>query len=97
MLDSEKLGIAAHLHVLLRRRLERVTDVEWMVRNRDYAREIVRLCQASVHLDLHQWAAKLEAALVAEVPPPPPPPRPVEVARVTEPGGLESRYIGRLR
>jgi hypothetical protein len=96
MLDSEKLGIAAHLHVLLRRRLERVTDVEWMVRNRDYAREIVRLCRTSAHPDLHQWAAKLEAALVAEEPPPPPP-RPVEVVRVTEPGSLESRYIGRLR
>ena len=33
MLDSDKLAIAAHLHVAMRRKLGRVTDVEWMVRS----------------------------------------------------------------
>ena len=35
MLDSEKLAIAAHLHVAMRRKLGRVIDVEWVVRNDD--------------------------------------------------------------
>ena len=29
MPDSDKLAIAAHLHVLLRRKTGRVTDTEW--------------------------------------------------------------------
>ena len=62
MADMDKLAVAAHLHVLLRRRLNRVTDVEWMARNRDYALEVVRLCTDSEHADLHDWAARLEAA-----------------------------------
>ena len=43
MSDSDKLAIAAHLHVLLRRKTGRVTDTEWMAVNADYAQEIVRL------------------------------------------------------
>ena len=31
MLNSEKLAVAAHLHVLLRRKTGRVTDTEWML------------------------------------------------------------------
>ena len=33
MSDSDKLAIAAHLHVLLRRKTGRVTDTEWMAAN----------------------------------------------------------------
>ncbi len=33
MLNSEKIAIAAHLHVLLRRKTGRVTDTEWMASN----------------------------------------------------------------
>ncbi|MBK6367247.1 MAG: hypothetical protein IPF65_08305 [Polaromonas sp.] len=46
MLDSEKLGIAAHLHVLLRRKTGRVTDTEWMASNLEYATEIIRFARA---------------------------------------------------
>jgi len=95
MLDSEKLGIAAHLHVLLRRKLERVTDVQWMVRNREYALEVIRLCRTSFHPDLHQWADKLEATLVADEAPRPKP-LPAEV-KASPSARVESRYIGRLR
>lgn len=67
MLESEKLAIAAHLHVLLRRKTGRVTDTEWMARNAEYAVEVVRFARASAqedgHLDLAEWADKLEAAL----------------------------------
>lgn len=72
MLPSEKIAIAAHLHVLLRRKTGRVTDTEWMASNADYAAEIVRFARASAekdgHTDLGEWAAKLEATL-APTPP----------------------------
>lgn len=45
MRASEKIAIAAHLHVLLRRKTGRVTDTEWMANNRDYALEIVRFAR----------------------------------------------------
>ena len=41
MEDSERLAIAAHLHVLLRRKTGRVTDTEWMAGNEDYAQAMV--------------------------------------------------------
>lgn len=67
MLESEKLAIAAHLHVLLRRKTGRVTDTEWMASNVEYAVEVVRFARASAqedgHPDLAEWADKLEAAL----------------------------------
>ena len=47
MLPSEKLAIAAHLHVLLRRKTGRVTDTEWMAHNAEYATEIVRFARRS--------------------------------------------------
>jgi hypothetical protein len=43
MLESEKFAIAAHLHVVMRRVHGRVTDVEWMIKSADYAREIIRV------------------------------------------------------
>ena len=68
MLNSEKLAIAAHLHVLLRRKTGRVIDTEWMASNTEYAAEIVRFARASAeedgHADLAEWAAKLELAMV---------------------------------
>lgn len=64
MLESEKLAIAAHLHVQLRRKTGRVTDVEWMVKSADYAREVVRIALAEDDApELHQWARRLETAL----------------------------------
>jgi hypothetical protein len=67
MLVSEKLAIAAHLHVLLRRKTGRVTDTEWMAANAEYAAEIVRFCRSKAtedgHAELGEWAGKLEAAV----------------------------------
>lgn len=67
MLNSEKLAIAAHLHVLLRRKTGRVTDTEWLASNAEYASEIIRFSLASAqkdgHADLAEWAQKLAAAL----------------------------------
>lgn len=95
MLESEKLALAAHLHVVLRRRVGRVTDVEWLVRDMAYAREILALALASEYAECHEWAHKLQAALfppVASAPRPLPTPAPA--------AGLMAagrRYIGSLR
>ena len=75
MLDSEKLGIAAHLHVLLRRKTGRVTDTEWMASNAEYAAEVVRFAHAKAqednHPDLAEWADKLVSAMLPAAPPKP--------------------------
>ena len=107
MQDSEKMAIAAHLHVLLRRKLGRVTDVEWMVKSTDYAQEVIRIARAEAHEDLHEWASKLETAIA---------PRAAKAAtrssdpadsrfgfaasRLPEgeaPAAPNERYVGRLR
>jgi hypothetical protein len=67
MTPGERLAIAAHLHVLLRRKTGRVTDPEWMAANVEYATEIVRFTRGKAredgHTDLAIWADKLEAAM----------------------------------
>jgi len=72
MLNNEKLAIAAHLHVVLRRKTGRVTDTEWMATNAEYAAEIVRFARAAAaedgHTELADWAAKLELAMAPEAP-----------------------------
>lgn len=74
MLATQKLAIAAHMHVLLRRKTGRVTDTEWMAENLEYALEIVRFARAKAdedgHADLREWADKLESAVLAASPEP---------------------------
>lgn len=75
MLNSDRLAIAAHLHVLLRRQTGRVTDTEWMAINTEYAAEVVRFARARAQSDnqpeLAEWATKLESAMApAEAPRP---------------------------
>jgi hypothetical protein len=66
MTVSQRLAVAAHMHVLLRRKTGRVTDTEWMAENTEYALEIVRFARAKAeedkHPELHEWADKLERA-----------------------------------
>ena len=72
MLDSEKLGIAAHLHVLLRRKTGRVTDTEWMASNAEYATEIIKFARARAVEDkfpeLADMADKLASAMSLTAP-----------------------------
>ena len=72
MSSSEKIAIAAHLHVLLRRKTGRVTDTEWMASNAEYATEIICFARASAkadgHTDLVEWADKLEIAMAIAAP-----------------------------
>jgi hypothetical protein len=64
MPSNEKIAIAAHLHVLLRRKTGRVTDTEWMAGNLEYAAEIARFAREKAaedgHVDLAVWADRLE-------------------------------------
>ena len=72
MPSSEKIAIAAHLHVLLRRKTGRVTDTEWMATNQQYAVEIARFAREKAaedgHMDLIAWADKLEESMATPDP-----------------------------
>ena len=71
VLVAQHQAMAAHLHVLLRRKTGRVTDTEWMVANQDYAREVVRFARMKAredgHQDLEEWAVKLEQAVLGKL------------------------------
>ena len=109
MNHSEKLAIAAHLHVLLRRKTGRVTDTEWMASNGSYAREIVRFARERAVQDqapeLIEWADRLEHALHAS--PPAAQRRPLldaaaqtvraRPAPTPEPAPEVPRYVGGIR
>ena len=74
MPSNEKIAIAAHLHVLLRRKTGRVTDTEWMASNHEYAREIARFAREKAaedgHVDLGVWADRLEDIMATPEPQP---------------------------
>lgn len=105
MRDSERLAIAAHLHVLLRRRTGRVIDTEWMVQNEEYAQEILRLSRVRAAEgqwpDLAEWAERFAQSL-ATVSPQPAMDSVIERAtRALHPNASPAsdaqRYVGRLR
>lgn len=64
MSDSERLATAARLHVLLRRKTGRVTDVEWMATHPDYAEAMIvfsrQKAQELGDVELAEWAGKFE-------------------------------------
>ncbi len=110
MPDSDKLAIAAHLHVLLRRKTGRVTDTEWMASNVEYALEIVRFARQRAQEDnvpeLVEWADRLDLAIHAA--PPAAPRQPLlDVATQAvrqrmappppEPAPEVPRYVGGIR
>src|SRR3954463_10876833 len=103
MLASEKVAIAAHLHVLLRRKTGRVTDTEWMASNLEYASEIVRFARTRAaedgHADLEEWATRLEQAVMQKSPPPKVPLAQAAVQMLKEPAKEteEHRYVGGIR
>ncbi|HVZ43864.1 MAG TPA: hypothetical protein VHA82_08645 [Ramlibacter sp.] len=95
MLVSEKVAIAAHLHVLLRRKTGRVTDTEWMAENVEYAQAVVRFARVRAvqdkEPDLAVWADKLERAVIE-------PHRPAPKSRAEdEQQAPERGYIGGIR
>ena len=96
-----RLAIAAHLHVLLRRKTARVTDIEWMAANAEYAQAIVRFARQRGHTDgapeLVEWADKLAHAMGEGAVPAQPQPQPALASRPARPESPGVRYVGGLR
>ena len=67
MTESERIALAARLHVALRRKAGRVTDTEWMATNPEYAAEIIRFTRAHAaekkDEELEQLALRMEQAM----------------------------------
>ncbi len=61
--DTVLYGLLGRIHLLMRRVANRITDVEYMRTNKDYAREIVRLARETGHEELADLAARLRAAM----------------------------------
>jgi hypothetical protein len=61
--DTFIYGLLGRIHVLMRRQLNRITDVEYMRINGDYAREIVRIGEAAGNEELAELCARLSAAM----------------------------------
>lgn len=107
MSESEKLSIAAHLYVTFRRKLNRVIDVEWLLHNGDYAKEVIRIARQQGMEELAHYADRMEELIFGKVAPPLAQPMPItpEVMReMPSEDELEeddaanaSRYIGTLR
>jgi len=101
MHDSEKLAVAAHLHVVMRRKMGRVTDIDWLMRSPEYARAIIDLaCGQSEHVDVAEWGRKMQAALfpapVRRAEAVTPPSQPSSHPPPTPASGLQ-RYVSGLR
>ena len=61
--SSEVFAVLGRIHVLLRRDLNRITDIEWAGANKAYALEVVRLCGTGSHPDLAALAVRLSDLL----------------------------------
>lgn len=100
--DSHIYGLLGRIHVLMRRVLNRITDVEYMRVNAEYAREVLRIAEATGNPELNELCGKLRVAMELDGPPAVPP---KEKAFSFGFGGKadpppeegDERYIGSLR
>ena len=60
MSETDKTSVAALISVILRRKANRVIDVKWLVKNQEYAREIINICREQGQDDLNEYASHLE-------------------------------------
>jgi hypothetical protein len=59
--DMEVLfSVAGLMHVLLRREINRIVDVEWMCADAVYAREVLKLARTVESEELHKLADRVE-------------------------------------
>lgn len=61
--ESEIFGLMGRMHVILRRVIGRVTDVDYMSRSPDYCREVLSLAHHTNHHELVELANQLEPLL----------------------------------
>lgn len=104
MSESDRVAIAARLHVALRRKTGRVTDTEWMALDVPYASEIVRFARAHASstqdAELAEIAQRLEdamAPLAAEARVRAATEARMAAGTATAPQRTLARYIGGLR
>jgi hypothetical protein len=64
---AEKTAIAAHLYITLRRKLNRVIDVEWLVRNEDYAREVIGMARQPGLEEVAHYADRMEELIFGKI------------------------------
>ena len=60
MSDNEKISVAALISVILRRKIGRTIDVQWLIKDPTYAKEIINLSKKQGLDDLTGYANKLE-------------------------------------
>lgn len=60
MTSDEKFAAAAHLYVLLRRKSGRVVDTVWLLQNKDYALEVLRLVREQADEEMIKLADRFE-------------------------------------
>ena len=53
-------ALAGRIHVLLRRENGRITDIEWMCADISYAKEVLRLANATDSDELHKLVERVE-------------------------------------
>jgi hypothetical protein len=73
MNDSERVAIAAHLHVALRRKTGRVTDTEWMASDTTYGQAMAQFAlnhaRSNQDEELERLALRFAASLPGAVVP----------------------------
>jgi hypothetical protein len=104
MAESERIGLASHLSVKLRRTHRRVVDVTWMEQNDEYAREILRIARDDPDPETVKIVQRFEELLGINKPmaPPPAPEPPPVVKPKAKPATvldkeLAKHYTGHLR
>lgn len=110
MSEAEKTSVAALISVILRRKINRVIDVKWLVKNQEYAREIINISREQGQDDLNEYADHLETLMFGSISSTPAPvsevvaekPAPAEWNEeeiAADDGGEidESKYVGHLR
>jgi hypothetical protein len=104
MTDSAKLAIAGLISVALRRKLNRVIDVEWMLHNPEYSREVLRIARSQNLAELTQYADRMEELILGKVVAVKVPPltkdaknKLADHSNVEDDVNIEKQYIGMLR
>jgi len=99
--DSHIYGLLGRIHVVLRRTLNRITDVEYMRVNADYTREILRIAEGVDNAELRELCAKLRIAMELDGPTAPPKEKGFSFGftgkKDPPPEEGDERYIGSLR
>jgi hypothetical protein len=111
VLETEAFSIATRLYVAMRQKLGRITDVQWMLLNSDYADEVVRIARTHTGSELAELADRFETVLTSRrqagslrrpperapqhSAPPEVPPTKTTAGPASE--AVDPRYVGRLR